>query len=230
MNNLVKKYLLHLQYERGLSSNTINSYSLDLNKYLSYLKEKFSIIEPNEIYMKHIKSFTNDELQYIVNNKSKKSEGYQYSSTTISRYFSSIRGFHSFLLSEGMCNNDPSIYLDKPKVNKKIPNYLEFNDIKKILNSVDLESKIDTNFSINTIKNKLETFSDKHFKSALIEFTNEIQNLKNHFPNELCQLEMITDEIKKSFNDMLQQNVFDKNIIHQLQTKLKDSLRLVKLS
>ena len=141
MNNLVKKYLLHLQYERGLSSNTINSYSLDLNKYVSYLKEKFSIIEPNEIYMKHIKSFTNDELQYIVNNKSKKSEGYQYSSTTISRYFSSIRGFHSFLLSEGMCKNDPSIYLDKPKVNKKIPNYLEFNDIKKILNSVDLESK-----------------------------------------------------------------------------------------
>jgi len=141
MNNRVKKYLLHLQYERGLSSNTINSYSLDLNKYVSYLKDKFSIIDPNEIFMKHIKSFTNDELQYIVNNKSKKSEGYQYSSTTISRYFSSIRGFHSFLLSEGMCKNDPSIYLDKPKVNKKIPNYLEFNDIKKILNSVDLESK-----------------------------------------------------------------------------------------
>ena len=43
MNNRVKKYLLHLQYERGLSSNTINSYSLDLNKYVSYLKDKFSI-------------------------------------------------------------------------------------------------------------------------------------------------------------------------------------------
>tara|TARA_Y100000022_G_scaffold158195_1_gene140791 strand:- start:218 stop:586 length:369 start_codon:yes stop_codon:yes gene_type:complete len=94
----------------------------------------------------------------------------------------------------------------------------------------DLESKIDTSFSIDTIKNKLETFSDKHFKSALIEFTNEIQNLKNHFPNELCQLETITDEIKKSFNEMLHKNVFDKNITHQLQTKLKDSLKLVKLS
>ena len=115
-------------------------------------------------------------------------------------------------------------------------NYAKLNDLcDQIfdyfnLTIYDLESKIDTNFSINTIKNKLETFSDKHFKSALIEFTNEIQNLKNHFPNELCQLEKITDEIKKSFNDMLQQNVFDKNIIHQLQTKLKDSLRLVKLS
>lgn len=115
-------------------------------------------------------------------------------------------------------------------------NYTKLNDLcDQIfdyfnLTIYDLESKIDTNFSINTIKNKLETFSDKHFKSALIEFTNEIQNLKDHFPNELYQLEMITDEIKKSFNDMLQQNIFDKNIIHQLQTKLKDSLRLVKLS
>ena len=115
-------------------------------------------------------------------------------------------------------------------------NYAKLNDLcDQIfdyfnLTIYDLESKIDTNFSIDAIKNKLETFSDKHFKSALIEFTNEIQNLKNHFPNELCQLEMITDEIKKSFNVMLHQNVFDKNIIHQLQTKLKDSLRLVKLS
>ena len=40
----------------------------------------------------------------------------------------------------------------------------------------DLESKIGTPFSINNIKNKLETFSDKHFKSALIEFIDEMQN------------------------------------------------------
>ena len=40
----------------------------------------------------------------------------------------------------------------------------------------DFESKIDTKFSIDVIKNKLETFSDKHFKSALIPppLSNEI--------------------------------------------------------
>jgi hypothetical protein len=61
------------------------------------------------------------------------------------------------------------------------------------------ESKIDTSFSINKIKNKLETFSDKHFKSALIEFTNEIQCLKNHFPKELHQLEKDIRRNKKKF-------------------------------
>ena len=94
----------------------------------------------------------------------------------------------------------------------------------------DLESKIDTSFSIDTIKNKLETFSDKHFKSALIEFTYEIQNLKSKFPDELYQLEMIVDEIKKNFNDLLNGNVFDKSSLLNLQNKLRDSLKLIRLS
>jgi hypothetical protein len=94
----------------------------------------------------------------------------------------------------------------------------------------DLESKIDTTFSINNIKNKLETFSDKHFKSALIEFTNEVQNLKKQFPDQFYQLEMIIEEVKNNFNDMLNKNIFDNTIIFQLQNKLKDNLRLIKLS
>lgn len=94
----------------------------------------------------------------------------------------------------------------------------------------DLESKIDTSFSIDTIKNKLETFSDKHFKSALIEFTYEIQNLKSKFPDELYQLEMTVDEIKKNFNDLLNGNIFDKSSLLNLQNKLRDSLKLIRLS
>lgn len=94
----------------------------------------------------------------------------------------------------------------------------------------DLESKIDTSFSIDTIKNKLETFSDKHFKSALIEFTYEIQNLKSKFPDELYQLEKTVDEIKKNFNDLLNGNVFDKSSLLNLQNKLRDSLKLIRLS
>ena len=94
----------------------------------------------------------------------------------------------------------------------------------------DLESKIDTTFSINNIKNKLETFSDKHFKSALVEFTNEMQYLKKQFPDQFYQLELIIEEVKSNFNDMLNKNIFDNTIIFQLQNKLKDNLRLIKLS
>ena len=93
----------------------------------------------------------------------------------------------------------------------------------------DLESKIDSTFSINNIKNKLETFSDKHFKSALVEFTNEMQNLKKQFPDQFYQLEMIIEEVKSNFNDMLNKNILDNTTIFQLQNRLKDNLKLIKL-
>jgi hypothetical protein len=93
----------------------------------------------------------------------------------------------------------------------------------------DLESKIDTTFSINNIKNKLETFSDKHFKSALVEFTNEMQNLKKQFPDQFYQLELVIEEVKSNFNDMLNKNILDNTTIFQLQNRLKDNLKLIKL-
>jgi hypothetical protein len=93
----------------------------------------------------------------------------------------------------------------------------------------DLESKIDTTFSINIIKNKLETFSDKHFRSALIEFIDEMQNLKKQLPNQFYQLEMIIEEVKSNFNDMLNKNILDNTTIFQLQNRLKDNLKLIKL-
>ena len=93
----------------------------------------------------------------------------------------------------------------------------------------DLESKMDTTFSINNIKNKLETFSDKNFKSALVEFTNEMQNLKKQFPDQFYQLELIIEEVKSNFNDLLDKNILDNTIIFQLQNRLKDNLKLIKL-
>ena len=89
----------------------------------------------------------------------------------------------------------------------------------------DFESKIDTNFTIDAIKNKLETFSDKHFKSALVEFTNEIQNLRNHFPEELHQLEKISEEIKNNFNNLVDHKVFDQKIIKDLRKQFELNLK-----
>ena len=140
MNQLIKKYLLHLQYEKGLSSNTIKSYSLDLNKYREYLEDKYSILSPEKIYMKHIKSFLATYLKYYSSNRSSEKDT-EYSVNTLSRYFSSIRGFHKYLIDEELSSRDPSIYLDKPKVSKKIPDYLNYNQIMDIINSVDISYK-----------------------------------------------------------------------------------------
>ena len=93
----------------------------------------------------------------------------------------------------------------------------------------DLETKLDNQLLVENFKNKLDTFSDKHFKAALFEFNNEIQNLKNHFPNELNKLEKLSDEIKNLFNELVDKKIFDIKIIYNLKVRLQDSLNDIKL-
>ena len=140
MNQIIKRYLLSLQYEKGLSPKTIEAYSSDLNKYSTYLMERYNISDPNQIFMKHIKSFLKTFLKYyhIGENIGTKNK---YSPTSINRYFSSIKGFHQYLIDENLSSKDPSIYLDKPKINKTIPVVLKYEEIISIINSVESNDK-----------------------------------------------------------------------------------------
>ena len=88
----------------------------------------------------------------------------------------------------------------------------------------DLESKIDNELNINGIKNKFETFADKHFKSAFKEFENEIQYLKNKSPQKLMNLEKISKEINQYFDRLINYKFFDIEIIEKLKFQAKQNL------
>ena len=91
----------------------------------------------------------------------------------------------------------------------------------------DLESKIDNELNIDSIKSKFETFADKHFKSAIKEFENEIQYLKSKSPQELMNLEKISSEINQYFNQLINYKFFDVEIIEKLKLKAKENLNKI---
>ena len=88
----------------------------------------------------------------------------------------------------------------------------------------DLESCIDTNLSIEKIKNKLETFSDNHFKNALHEFNEEIRRIKNYLPDELSKIEKLSDDLKYDFNTFLDKNFIDFEKVASLKNNFKISI------
>ena len=88
----------------------------------------------------------------------------------------------------------------------------------------DLESKINNELNMNSIKSKFETFADKHFKSAIKEFENEIQYLKNKSPQELINLEKISIEINQYFDQLINFKFFDTEIIDKLKLKAKANI------
>ena len=137
LDNYAKKYLIHLQFERRLSKNTIESYWSDLKRYINYLNDIFNINNPKKIRIKHIKEFANllNTIPII------KSGNYGVSSNTLHRSFSSIRGFHKYLLNEKFTDNDPTLYLESPSTDRKLPIILSVEEIDNIISSVSPESK-----------------------------------------------------------------------------------------
>ena len=88
----------------------------------------------------------------------------------------------------------------------------------------DLESKIDTSFDYKNIKHKLETFADKHFKSALNEFNREISLLKDQIPDDFSKIEELSNEIRTYFNSFLEKKLFDYKKINDLKDNIKKNI------
>ena len=91
----------------------------------------------------------------------------------------------------------------------------------------DLETNFDNSSSLKEFKSKFDTFADKHFQSALSDFNKEISRLKSFFPNELFKIEKLTEEIKRNFNNYIDQKVFDQQTIANLKLSLSEQLKKI---
>lgn len=118
MKKLIKEYLDYLKYIRGYQENTINSYLIELTKYASYLKEKkinYLIISKDEIYA---------YLKYL--------DDLGYKNSSVARHLSALRGFYDYLKREGQIDTNIYKLIKNPKLEKKLPNVLNDEEIDKI--------------------------------------------------------------------------------------------------
>ena len=111
----IKKYLNTLQYERKLSPNTIKSYEENLEIFLDFIKGK-SIFEIKQ----------NDIEEFL--GKQEKTE------TTKAHYLSVLNSFYLFCIYEGYTNYNPCEGIPMPRLIKKIPEYLTYEEVDKLLN------------------------------------------------------------------------------------------------
>lgn len=120
------KYYKYLKEELNYSEHTISSYRSDLDDFFDYLlknKIDYKKINRNEArnYLKYL-----DEL------------GLKNSS--IARKLSCIRSFYNFLVNENIIEVNLFKSIRNPKIEKKLPNFLNYSEIADMLNSIDLDS------------------------------------------------------------------------------------------
>lgn len=124
MNKIVKDFEIYLKEEKKLSNNTLESYGRDLRQFSEYLldKNKSSFTEVNKTTI----------ITYLLYLQKK-----GRATSTISRSLASIRSLYLYLLNNGEIENDPTMNLESPKSEKKLPCVLSLNEVESLINQPD---------------------------------------------------------------------------------------------
>ena len=165
--NAIKEYQLYLKIERGLSKNTIDSYTKDLEKLCLFLKENNMSISPIVIDANIVKQFIY-EVAKKLNPRSQ------------ARIISGLRSFFDYLVFEEYRNTNPTDLLETPKIGLKLPDTLNQDEIDKLISAIDLSHPqgernrtiLETIYSCGLRVSEAITLkiSDLFLKRVLLEF------------------------------------------------------------
>lgn len=120
-------YKIYLKLERGLSKNSIQSYTRDIEKLMAFLEAHSLPDGPLQIHKDTIQQFIY-ELAKAVNPRSQ------------ARIISGLKSFFNYLIFEDYRKDNPLDLIESPKIGRKLPDTLSVNEINKLIAAIDLGS------------------------------------------------------------------------------------------
>src|SRR5262245_11561482 len=122
---LVLDFLAHLEFERGLSRNTLAAYRTDLLQFGRFLAERdrdATKAEPSDL-----SDFLADLAQGDGNGRP------PCSTATVHRKAACLRSFYRHLRREEAIEDDPAARLETPRRGKKLPAVLSYGEVQRLL-------------------------------------------------------------------------------------------------
>ena len=115
-----------LQLEKSLSENSVEAYLRDLDKLTQFLLAEKSPKGPSDIDLADLRRF----LKWIGT--------LGMTDHSQARIISGLRSFFNYCLTEQIVTADPTYLLEAPKLRRKLPDTLSFNEIEKIVAAIDM--------------------------------------------------------------------------------------------
>ena len=123
----IKSYQSYLRIERGLSKNTIDNYSFDIERLCLFLDENAIAVSPIKIGEETIQQFIYS-VSKEVNPRSQ------------ARIISGLKSFFSYLIFEDYRQDNPMELIETPKTGRKLPDTLSVEEIDALIAAIDLSS------------------------------------------------------------------------------------------
>jgi len=125
-NFYIKNFNAYLKIEKSLSENSVDAYMHDVNLLTQHLDVEVTSKMPEDLELKDLENFIAHLLDLGLSARSQ------------ARIISGIKAFYKFLLTEDYIKEDPTTLLEGPKLSKKLPDTLSFEEIEKLIGALDL--------------------------------------------------------------------------------------------
>jgi integrase/recombinase XerC len=130
LKNLIRRFLEHLEEERGFSSHTVRAYEADLGRFLQFLAVDFlseapGSIRPDSIDALAIRSFLASQARAGLGPQSQ------------ARSLSALRSLFRFACREGTLQSNPAEGIRTPKQARSLPRHLRPGEVENLLDAVD---------------------------------------------------------------------------------------------
>jgi integrase/recombinase XerD len=122
----LKSFEAYLQLEKGLAQASNFAYMNDLKKLDEYFQIKNYSFSVQSIELTHLQEF----LQYL--------NELGFAARSQARMLSGIKSFFSYLVLEKILEISPAELLESPKLSKKLPEVLSYEEIELMLDTIDL--------------------------------------------------------------------------------------------
>lgn len=114
------EYLNHLTVERNLAANTIAAYERDLRAYLAFLGER-GTRRPDDVIRRDVEDFV----------AAKRAD--HAADASVNRALSAVKGFHRFMVREGLSSVNPTATLRVPKMGDHLPDVISIEAAERLL-------------------------------------------------------------------------------------------------
>jgi integrase/recombinase XerD len=124
----IKQFQNYLKLERSLADNSIHAYLHDVVKLKQFIEISNLNISPIEVHSDHLRNF----LEYI--------NELGMTSYSQARILSGLKAFFKYLVYEDIIANDPTQLIEGPKLGRKLPDVLSYQEIERLMEAIELST------------------------------------------------------------------------------------------
>jgi integrase/recombinase XerD len=121
-----KGFKAYLQLEKSLSENSVEAYLHDVELLTQYMQTTGDLKNPDALELNDLQQF----VKYIAE--------LGMSAGSQARIISGLRQFYKYCALEQITKKDPTVLLEAPKLKRKLPDTLSYDEIESIIHQIDL--------------------------------------------------------------------------------------------